>query len=135
MSNNKWSVTRHKSNDNFTYPANKFRFETKIVAKMIYNLFKIEAVLTNGPRPMLSYIPKFCIDTTLDVQYRDIGPWRSYQLYTTGDSLDEMIKNATVSEIDQDGGDLDTYELNDCTTKVELECLELIHAEVLKKIT
>jgi hypothetical protein len=45
----------------------------------------------------------------LGVNYQDCGPWRSYSFNTFGSTLEELWDNATVSEIDQDGGEIDCY--------------------------
>ena len=128
----KWSVSRFKSNSRFSYPAGKFRFETKLAANIAKKVFQIEALLTNSPRPYISYIPEYSIDTNLDVSYGDIGQWRSYHLDTSGDNLKELLDNANISEIDQDGGDIDNYGLNECSTEVENEVLSIIYKKIAK---
>jgi hypothetical protein len=50
---------------------------------------------------------------SLGVPYEDSGPWRGYELYTHGESLFELLENAQISEVDQDGGELDCYALAD----------------------
>lgn len=59
------------------------------------------------------------INTDLGVDFADEGAWRSYDLSTHGSSLSELLENAAVSEIDQDGGELDTYELSDASNEIQ----------------
>ena len=127
MGRKKWSVTRFKTNPGGgSYrPAGKYRFETRLIARLFYFVCQIEA-LWSGYRPWLCYIPKYHIDTEIGIDFADAGPWRSYHLDTSGDSFNEMIQNATVSEIDQDGGELDCYELRQASDEIETACLRLI---------
>ena len=53
------------------------------------------------------------IDENLEIDFQDCGQWRSYHIYTQGDTLQELIEDATISEIDQDGGELDCYGIED----------------------
>lgn len=137
MKRTKWTVTRFKTNPGGrSYgPAGKYRFKTKFMALIVKKLFEIEAVLklNGGYKPWLSYRPLYGIDTELGISYQDIGPWRSYHFNTSGDSLQELIDNAVVSEIDQDGGELDCYGIHDGTYELGSLCLELIHEEILRK--
>lgn len=58
------------------------------------------------------------IDEELPVTpYSDEGPWRSYHVQTEGETLGELFDAAWVYEVDQDGGDLGYYKLNDCETE------------------
>lgn len=54
----------------------------------------------------------------LGIDFRDFGPWRSYHLDTHGDTLSECLVNATISEIDQDGGELDCYDIDYASSEV-----------------
>jgi hypothetical protein len=74
----------------------------------------------------MSYISKYGIDTDVGVSYQDEGPWRSYQLTASGDSLEELLISAEIAEIDQDGGDLDLYSLEDAPNEVQDLSLELL---------
>lgn len=49
--------------------------------------------------------------------FADYGPWRSHDLSTEGNSLRELIDNAQVFEVDQDGGELGNYPLSDMSVK------------------
>lgn len=124
---NKWSVTRFKTHQGGrSYgPAGKYRFETRLVARLFYFVCQIES-LWCGHAPSLCYIPLYQIDTDIGIDFADAGPWRSYHLETTGDSFNEMVQNATVSEIDQDGGELDTYSIEQASSQIEMECLRMI---------
>lgn len=48
----------------------------------------------------------------LGVEYADSGAWRSYSMEATGTSADELLDNAHIFEIDQDGGNLRDYPLS-----------------------
>lgn len=127
MGRKKWSVTRFETHaGGRSYgPRAKYRFETKLVARLVWILCRIEAVKT-GHRPWLSYIPTYSIDTDLGIDFADAGPWRSYQLETSGDTFTELVQNATVSEIDQDGGTLFAYGIDEAPSQVEAACLRMI---------
>jgi len=127
MGRSKWSVTRFKTNSGGrSYgPAGKYRFETKLVARIAYTLFRFEALFT-GHRPWMSYIPTYSIDTDLGIDFADAGQWRSYQIETSGDSFNELVQNATVSEVDQDGGTIDAYGIDDASSEIETAALRLI---------
>lgn len=53
---------------------------------------------------------KYNIQEEMGIDYQDIAPWRSYHLEAWGNSYDELIENALITEMDRDGGDIDTYE-------------------------
>lgn len=53
------------------------------------------------------------IDTELPIEYRDIPPWRSYRLTAQGETLNQLLESATISEVGQDGDDLKCYGLED----------------------
>jgi hypothetical protein len=53
---------------------------------------------------------KYNIDQDMGIIYQDIRPWRSYHLESWGNSYDELIENALITEMSQDGEELDTYE-------------------------
>jgi hypothetical protein len=61
------------------------------------------------------------IDLNIDdlgVDYQDAGPWRSYSFHTYGSTLEDLWDNATVSEIDQDGGELNCYGASEASKEV-----------------
>jgi hypothetical protein len=126
MGRKKWSVTRFENHAGRSYgPRAKYRFETRVVARIVYAMCRIEALWT-GHRPWLSYIPKYYIETEIGIDFADAGPWRSYHLDACGDSFQELVDSATVSEIDQDGGELDCYELRQASSEIETAVLRLI---------
>jgi len=45
--------------------------------------------------------------------YQDSGSWRSYDLESYGSTRQELIENAGISETDQDGGTIDSYDIVD----------------------
>ena len=61
---------------------------------------------------------KYEIDENTEVEFADCGPWRSFQLYAVGDTVRELRRSAEISEIDQDGGDLNSYELDNASNEV-----------------
>ncbi len=73
---------------------------------------------------------KYNIDQDLGIEYADEGPWRSYQFTASGDSLLELVEDAQISEVDQDGGDLRCYGLDEATEKMR-ELAEKLILEAL----
>lgn len=73
-----------------------------------------------------------CIISTeeMGIDYADSGRWRSYELDTHGNSMDECEENASVSETDQDGGEIDIYSLKDASSEVFDRAIEMITAEL-----
>lgn len=70
----------------------------------------------------------------LGIDYQDEGPWRSYELSTDGTNVKELQENCTVSEIDQDGGELRTYGWEDLPNNEVIDAVEIaILKEVSKK--
>ena len=72
-------------------------------------------------------IPKIEIDCDTEVEWCDDGPWRNYQLEASGDTLEQVLKSAQITEIDQDGGDLATYGLEEAPQDVELAGKKIIY--------
>ena len=48
----------------------------------------------------------------------DDGPFRSYSLSTEGECIVTLCENASICEIDQDGGEISTEGLYDCSGAV-----------------
>lgn len=71
----------------------------------------------------------------LDVDYRDIGQWRCYELFTSGNTLNECVDNATIYEIDQDGGEITNYDLGNAEDEVYEASLEEIKKALVKNKT
>lgn len=74
------------------------------------------------------------INTDLGLDYQDEGPWRSYELYTYGESLTELLENATIGEIDQDGGELDCYNLKGASNEIQDIVDRIIAKEFVKSL-
>lgn len=72
------------------------------------------------------------INETLKYEFQDAGPWRSYSLDSQGDNLEELLNNATISEIDEDGGTIRFYSLDEANNKLYDEALEIITQIVYK---
>jgi len=138
MGRNKYSVMRfYPVYDNETgevrfTSSTKRRFKTKAGAYLYYWCIKFGQLFMSQYdtcwRPC--YIPLYSIDTDLGVSYQDAGPWRSYTLVSSGDTLEELLNEASISEVDQDGGDLDCYSLADAPSEVETAALNCIHAKI-----
>lgn len=55
----------------------------------------------------------------LGVEFRDAGAWRSYEIADAfGDTAAEFLSQLTVSEVDQDGGELASYGFEDAPSAV-----------------
>lgn len=70
-------------------------------------------------------IPKHVIieNEELGVDWEDEGPWRSFHLDTEGECLANLLDNASVAAVDQDGGDLyneSLYDSNLCVEAAEI---------------
>lgn len=76
---------------------------------------------------------KYNIDTDLNVDYRDSGRFRSYQLSAAGDSLEDLLEDITIAEVDQDGGELDCYGIEEASRDVQKAVYSFIEAEIVKK--
>jgi hypothetical protein len=68
----------------------------------------------------------YVLETTLENCERLEMIWRSVTLLTSGNSLSEMLDNASIEEIDAEGGVYKAYEL--------LYADDLIYTEALKAI-
>lgn len=68
----------------------------------------------------------------LGVDYQDAGPWRSYSLDTYGETFEEMMYNATISEVDQDGGELRCYGIDRAYSKVFEAVVREIRAKLFE---
>lgn len=79
---------------------------------------------------------KYKVDISVDdlgIMYQDAGPWRSYALEAYGDTEEEVLDNAYIYEIDQDGGELNCYNVSSANSEVERVAMKLIN-EKLKNI-
>lgn len=60
--------------------------------------------------------------------------WRSYHLITYGNNLYEVIDNAQVIEIDDDGKELESYGIYDTSNKQLTEkCLDIIADHICRR--
>lgn len=46
-------------------------------------------------------------------EHDDAGPWRTYALYTEGETLEECLNNASYFITDQDGGEMGACKADD----------------------
>jgi len=67
----------------------------------------------------MAFEKKITIDTDLGIDYCGSGRFRPYGLSTYGNSYYELLNNVTVSEVDQDGGEIVSYGLEECSREVE----------------
>lgn len=72
-----------------------------------------------------------CDDVGVD--FADEGRWRSYALAARGNTLEELMKDATISEIDQDGGEIRCYGLDDASGPVSDAVEEVLRGRVEKR--
>lgn len=54
------------------------------------------------------------------------GEFRSYELITSGETLEHLIDNARIVEIDQDGGDHEIRDLGEYCERVYKRCMIII---------
>jgi hypothetical protein len=69
----------------------------------------------------------FIPDGDLGISYQDEGPWRSYEISDArGNTREEFLESLAISEVDQDGGELDTYGFADAPCEVQRVILEAV---------
>ncbi len=68
----------------------------------------------------------FEIDQHLEVEYQDEGPWRSFDLKAEGNSYEQILDDAAIFEIDQDGGELRCYGLSEASEEVRAAAMKVI---------
>lgn len=56
--------------------------------------------------------------TDIGIDWQDAGPWRSYGVESYGDTVADVMANAVIYELDQDGGELNCYALYDANMDV-----------------
>lgn len=56
---------------------------------------------------------KYRISGELGIDFQDEGRWRSYELDAYGDTFEDLLDSAHISEVDQDGGVIDCYGIDD----------------------
>ena len=66
------------------------------------------------------------VDTETGITFQDEGVWRSYHLYSEGETLLELIDNAYIAEIDQDGGELTNYSIDNMNKDDHSLCFKLL---------
>lgn len=63
-------------------------------------------------------------DGPLPIDYEDCGRWRSYEVQDAcGETEEEFLNNVSISEIDQDGGEIRTYGYDDAGSAVQ-NCID-----------
>lgn len=63
----------------------------------------------------------------LGVDWQDAGPWRSFELGAEGECLANLLDDAGVAAIDQDGGEMYLDKLYDCSGEI-VEAAEVLIA-------
>lgn len=76
---------------------------------------------------------KYSINTDLGIQYQDIPPWRSYEVSAEGNTLEELLDECYISEIDQDGGELNTYHFTNGSNEAIKIIYNLIEQEIKRR--
>jgi hypothetical protein len=85
-----------------------------------------------NPWILTSEIVKYGIDSEY-LYEGDRNYFTSYELTAYGNSLEELIKDASVSEIDQDGGEINTTSIEDCSSKIRDQVLQMLTKLVEEK--
>ena len=99
-----------------------FRLVTTFIMISFLFIGYAEEIVSGTPQEAIIHID--WVD--IGVDYKDVPPGRNYELYTWGNSIEECIENASISEIDQDGGELDTYIFYDATNNVKAAVMKII---------
>lgn len=84
------------------------------------------------PKILKSQNVKYSIEG-LDVGIGDRNYFTNFELDASGDNLQELIASATVSEIDQDGGEIDCIGLDDVPKDVFRVIMQALNNEVLNE--
>jgi len=98
-------------------------FDFKITAWLHVMLLKI---FTNS-KPYMEYLARYNVYLNLDIDYQDIPPWRSYYVEASGENFYEVIGSAVIVEIDQDGGELNHYDLKDAEKEVHNKAITVLN--------
>lgn len=86
----------------------------------------LENMLTDDHPRAPRQRPKYSIDEDLGIDYRDCGPWRCYMFASDGNTLEDLLDNASIAEVDQDGGEINCYGLDDASQEARTRALALI---------
>lgn len=117
----------------YQYPYRTYTFRFKLIKSIVYSIAKLYAGLRSHPKPLALYKTKYSVEgRDLGIDYQDIGPWRSYILTTSGDSLEECLNEAIIEEVDQDGGTLRSYSLDQANQDVYIPAADKITQDFLK---
>lgn len=69
---------------------------------------------------------RFSIDQDTGISYEDSGRWRSYQLYASGNDIDELMADAHIAEVDQNGDDINFYPLEESSNEIYKVSVKII---------
>jgi Fe-S-cluster containining protein len=72
------------------------------------------------------------IDCEIGIDYADCGPWRSYHVYAEGETVEQLMNDATISEVGQDGGDLDSYSFAGASETIQDKLISIFEASLKK---
>jgi hypothetical protein len=73
-------------------------------------------------------------DDDLYPEWADCGPWRSFSFTATGTDYESLVEDATISEVDQDGGELACYGLDQADSVVYDRVIEAINRRLSKGV-
>ena len=76
---------------------------------------------------------RYCFEGDMGIDYQDSGIWRSYYLHFYGKDLKEVLESAMISEVDQDGGEINSYGIEDATNNVQIIAYEIIESAIKEK--
>ena len=66
----------------------------------------------------------------LEIEYRDSEQWRSYSFSCSGNSLGSCLSDVTVSETDQDGGELGCYGFDEASSEAQEKIVKAIEGKL-----
>jgi hypothetical protein len=61
----------------------------------------------------------------------DADGWRSFNVSAEGNDLVELISNAQIEEVDQEGGTTDQYPLKDATVDLQAAAISILFSAVV----
>ncbi len=70
-------------------------------------------------------------DIGIETEINDSSPWRVYHLTAWGNTREELRASAGISEVDQDGGEVANYSLEEAPNAV----IERVESMILKHVT
>lgn len=115
MLRRKYQLFRHLRGKGYTYPERSYHY-TKLGA-WLASRFKHANEISSS----IYYIPKYSIDEFLDSDSGRYGQWLGIHLETWGDSKQELLDNAVLYIMDQDGGEVNNLPAIESAYYAEVE--------------